>query len=349
MEAASAVPVSACVVSVDPLIVYTSRAEGFPFGMAGPFADRYPSVPATFLVYFPWTEESEDQAAILRRDVRAWQARGTRASVILCANSSGEQASLERAGVRSVLLNHNIAVLDEAFSVSEAASEPDFDAVYNAKLDPWKRHELAADIPRVAYVTYYWAGQGPKEAMRQRLAGLSGRAGHRVINPVRDGLPDFMAKPDINAAYARASVGLCLSAKEGAMVASIEYLLAGLPIVNTPNLGGRDHFFDDDYCVTVPPDPRQIRDATAALQARHIPRRQVRARTLVRLESERRRALALFDLICRGQRRPTPLWDRFPLAGRGINFGPPAVQMTMLDEAVRSAMSARQPAPGQQA
>ena len=38
------------------------------------------------------------------------------------------------------------------------------------------------------------------------------------------------------------------------MLASIEYLLAGLPVVSTPSLGGRDHYFDDEYCLIAPPD-----------------------------------------------------------------------------------------------
>jgi hypothetical protein len=42
----------------------------------------------------------------------------------------------------------------------------------------------------------------------------------------------------------QARVGLCLSAYEGCMRASAEYLLCGLPIVSTPNIGGRDRLAD---------------------------------------------------------------------------------------------------------
>ena len=44
-------------------------------------------------------------------------------------------------------------------------------------------------------------------------------------------------------------VGLCLSKSEGAMFASIEYLLCGLPIVSTKSVGGRDIFFTDENCI----------------------------------------------------------------------------------------------------
>ena len=44
----------------------------------------------------------------------------------------------------------------------------------------------------------------------------------------------------------RSRTGLCLSEREGAMFASIEYLLCGLPIVTTPSIGGRHVFFEAD-------------------------------------------------------------------------------------------------------
>ena len=44
-------------------------------------------------------------------------------------------------------------------------------------------------------------------------------------------------------------VGVILSYKEGACYASIEYLLSGIPMVTTKNIGGRDIFFDDRFCI----------------------------------------------------------------------------------------------------
>jgi glycosyltransferase involved in cell wall biosynthesis len=79
------------------------------------------------------------------------------------------------------------------------------------------------------------------------------------------------------------------------MLSSMEYLLAGLPIVSTPSEGGRDLFFDPEYCLIVPPDPRAVRDGVAALKARQIPRERVRQKTLAKIEPQRRAFLALLD------------------------------------------------------
>lgn len=81
------------------------------------------------------------------------------------------------------------------------------------------------------------------------------------------------------------------------MYASIEYLLAGLPIVSTPSRGGRDVFFDPDYCVIAEPTPRSVREAVTALGARDIPRAYVRSRTLAKLEVERQRFIAFLEQI----------------------------------------------------
>lgn len=48
----------------------------------------------------------------------------------------------------------------------------------------------------------------------------------------------------INEIYGQSRCGLILSAEEGACFAAMEYLLCGLPVVTTPNIGGRDEFFD---------------------------------------------------------------------------------------------------------
>jgi hypothetical protein len=77
------------------------------------------------------------------------------------------------------------------------------------------------------------------------------------------------------------------------MYSSMEYLLAGLPIVNTPNLGGRDVYFDPDYCLTVDPDADAVKNAVLELKRRKIPRAYVRERTLEKVKVDRERFLNL--------------------------------------------------------
>jgi hypothetical protein len=126
---------------------------------------------------------------------------------------------------------------------------------------------------------------------------LSRNPGHVLLNPIRDDLPASLTHQEVNQALNRAATGLVLSAEEGASYAAMEYMLAGLPVVSTPSLGGRDIYFDPDYCAVVDPDPRSVRDAVTALRDRNIPRTHIRDRTLRRIEPSRRRFLALVDDI----------------------------------------------------
>ncbi len=176
----------------------------------------------------------------------------------------------------------------------------EFDAIYNAKLVPWKRHELSLEIERCAFLFY----RDPTDLDAPRTeAEFIGRhttkaRGHIFINPIDAGGVSVRLDPaGVNRHLNRAAVGLCLSETEGAMFASTEYLLAGLPVVTTPSHGGRDVYFDDDYCLTVPPDPRSVAEAVAALKAREIPRAYVRARTLERIERDRARFIELINTI----------------------------------------------------
>jgi hypothetical protein len=97
---------------------------------------------------------------------------------------------------------------------------------------------------------------------------------------------------EVNAAYNRARVGLCLSSAEGAMWASIQYLLAGLPVVTTRNLGGRDEFFDPAYTRWVDDDPEAVADAVAELIKLDLDPWMIREATLTKVAAHRSRMLA---------------------------------------------------------
>jgi glycosyltransferase involved in cell wall biosynthesis len=172
--------------------------------------------------------------------------------------------------------------------------EPIYDAVYNARLSPWKRHELAREIDKLALIYFYHGGDlSPAQfhAEHARLAAVMPNA--RFVNELTPDGCRLILGEQINRILAQSRVGLCLSEAEGAMRASIEYLFAGLSVVSTPSLGGRDYFFDDEFCTICEPDPRSVREAVRALVARNVPRDYVRARTLARVDLQRRRYIDL--------------------------------------------------------
>ena len=71
------------------------------------------------------------------------------------------------------------------------------------------------------------------------------------------------------------------------MFASIEYLLCGVPVVNTKNLGGRDELFPDFAAKTVPDTPEAVADAVRDF-AEHPPApEKIRAATMEKMKPHR--------------------------------------------------------------
>lgn len=242
--------------------------------------------------------EDEALADDLRRRAVLHRLQNPRHRLIFVCNTPGEVRLLQERGEAAFFYNKTANTSERIFRPLERVRVT-FDAIYNAQLLPWKRHELSLEIEKCAFVFYRdpsapHSAKAP-EAIVARHAAIPG---HVFINRVdRDGVPVRLPGSAVNRHLNRARVGLCLSSKEGAMFASAEYLLSGLSIVTTPSTGGRDVYHDAEYCWTVPPDPRSVAEAVRALEARHVPRAHVRDQTLRRLELDRRRFLTLLDAI----------------------------------------------------
>lgn len=273
--------------------------SGMPYdeflGIAPSFARRYGNAKAGFFVYPTWSIESEEKAKYISYLAQRHERSYPNHLLRFICNTERETELLNRFGQAALFLNHKFTVSEEVFRPLDDVPVS-FDALYNARFVAGKRHELAAAIDNVAYVTYAEPQQTRQDDFRRRWAETAARnPRHVLLNPLEHGLPVTLSHAEVNQALATAATGLLLSEVEGASYAAVEYMLAGLPVVSTPSQGGRDVFFDPDYCAVVEPDPRAIRDAVAGLKARNIPRHEIRARTLKRIRPERQRFLDLVD------------------------------------------------------
>jgi len=192
-------------------------------------------------------------------------------------------------GVEAIFCNHNCMVNENFFTIDESAVKK-YDAIYNASLGPYKRHLLAAKIKSLALITYRYGGThqaGYEKEVRRALAHATW-----LVDARKDAQKASSA--DVARHLNQSRVGLCLSQMEGAMFASIEYLLCGLPVVTTRNTGGRDVFFDPEYVETVDDDPDAVNQGVQKLIARAPAASFIRARTLQKMEEHRQR---LRDLL----------------------------------------------------
>ena len=258
--------------SRDPPIFLTGMAFQSMLGIAPAFGRSYGPRPAAFLIYPCWTIEDPHRSAEVIEAAITHQAEHPAHELVFLCNTAAEQELLARGGLNAHLLNKNFTVADAIFRPLDD-TQVEFDAVYNARLDPRKRHELASAVEQVAYLAYSYRSTGGHDEQRDLAARILERnPTHALLNPSEKGLPVRLPPEGVNTALNRAAVGLCLSSVEGSNYASVEYMLAGLPVVSTPSVGGREIYFDHEYCTICDPDPAAVRDAVEALKARKIPR-----------------------------------------------------------------------------
>ncbi|MBR2723552.1 MAG: hypothetical protein IKB77_04390 [Lentisphaeria bacterium] len=217
----------------------------------------------TMLLQLGWSAELPEVADELKNRLAEAKNAFPEARFIILANSAKE-TEIIRTFNEVYLAQHN-AFLDPARYPAAKKLKRRFDALYIARITPFKRHFLAEKIENLHLIGSY--SEKEKEYFEETLKKFP----HAVWSQK---VPSFF----IGRKICEAACGLALSAVEGAMFSCGEYSLCGVPVVNTRNLGGRDTLLPDfavryaedtaesvaqnvEYWVKNPVDPQEIRDA----------------------------------------------------------------------------------------
>ncbi|RWD14640.1 MAG: glycosyltransferase family 1 protein [Mesorhizobium sp.] len=298
----------------DPLILYVPVGGRRPLYALAALSRRLASRRATFLLMPNWTLERPAVIDQIGRDL-AWFAWACpNHELIFLCNTEEERRLIASVGGNAIFSNHNLMISEDIFRPLPDVSV-EYDAVYNGRISHTKRHYLAFEIERLVHVTSS-IGELPPAGDRAFIRRLQAQSPlHRIANPLVDDLVGRLSPDEVNHVYNQAAVGLCLSAVEGAMYSSMEYLLAGLPIVSTPSIGGRDVYFHPDYCIIAEPEPTAIRRAVETLRDRAIPREEIRGRTLETVRAERLHLMAYLSALKRRMGSGDPPFAEWPFAG----------------------------------
>jgi glycosyltransferase involved in cell wall biosynthesis len=269
----------------DPPVIYTQRWVLFDAAQVPhPIVHALAGQSVTWLVANAWLAEDGAGAQVLVHNAAAIAAIAPRHRVCIVANTHAEGARLRQLGLTAIVANHNQFVDPRVFRPIGSTRERDFDAVYNARFLDYKRHQLAVGIPRLALIGYSFASD--------TFAQIKTRVPSAYFaNEADDVAPRWIPLSTINEVLNRSGCGLCLSATEGAMYASVEYLLAGLPVVTTANRGGRDLFLDGRVARWVDATPEAVASEVARLVADQIAPEFVRSETLRKIEAAHERFL----------------------------------------------------------
>ena len=283
--------------SSSPTIIHVWPSVGFPLGAASTLGPILKYRTVHFLVMPAWTIEKAGSSAALAEIATSYLADHPRHKLTFICNTTIEAELIGASDYEAVTINQNCLMNDSVFRPLPEV-DPIYDAVYNARLSPDKRPELAKEIKKLALIYFYNAFESSPAAFHAE------HAGYRAMMPtacfVNELTPDgcrSLLGEEVNKVLAQSRVGLCLSPVEGAMRAAIEYLFAGLSVVSTPSLGGRDYFFDDEFCIIADPDPRSIRYAVETLVAWNVPRDYIRSKSLARVDLERSRYIGFVQSL----------------------------------------------------
>ncbi len=261
----------------DPLVLVSYDTDFM--GKAAAFLDAFSKSRAKSVHVFlqlGWEHETPKNSEPFARQIKEIQAQCDRLKITILANSENEVRVLSGLGLHTVFCNQNAFVDESRYPILKRPKK--YDAIYIARLSPFKRHPLAAKIQSLRLVgSRCWWVPGEEKYSDEIIAN---QLKHAVWSP-------HVNARNIPAEVAAAHCGLCLSQVEGAMFVSIEYLLCGVPVVNTANLGGRDVLFSDFSVKTVPDTPEAVAEAVQEF-VRHAPEpEKIRAVALEKMKPHR--------------------------------------------------------------
>lgn len=272
-------------INKEPMIVIGGNGNGL-LGPARAIGRRLPAKQRVLYLINFWQALDYTSAKNIGYELRDWKAAYPDQHFLFLANDLLQLEYLKRAGIPSILGNHNLFVSEKTYQVDQAHPERKFDAIYNGRMSPMKRHELCSQLQSVAFLYYFMPARVYERY--DRVREMVPQATYLNGDP-HEGKYRHFDKKQCVYWYNRSRVGLCLSASEGAMLSSMEYLMCGVPVLTTKNLGGRSHFFRPEFSVEVDADPTSIAKGVEMLVARNLDPDEVRADALRIVHYERAR------------------------------------------------------------
>lgn len=213
------------------------------FGLLNEFPDQYRE--AIIFFHNPWY--IHPLKAYKYKRILKYKFQKKNIEVVFCTNELIETTWLRILGLESHWMNQNIHVCENIYNVPNVSVKKCYDAVYTAALEKYKRIGLAGKIKNLRLITY-------------KAGSKSWNAGDFLPNQTNiSANTSFLSQEEVVSLYHQSHAGLALSSVEGAMWACMEYLLSGLPVVSTRSLGGRNHYQDPRYWVTVNANQESVR------------------------------------------------------------------------------------------
>ena len=272
---------------------------------------------ASFLVYFWWTLfDSYSTFDEICYYYKIHHNNFPNHKVIFLLNSKKEYDIIKRRGIKCEFAHQNALVDIKRFKPLKQKKK--FDVIYNARIEEMKRHYLLKGCDKIGLISAYV--MNIDRSKEEYLNELKNNIPHAfMINSKQPtSIQDFqfemgfkyLTSKEVNVAINESKVGVILSAKEGACYASIEYLLAGIPVVSTKNIGGRDHFLDKRFCRIVSSNPKAIKNAVDELISLNISPSFIRKETIKKINPHVQKLKKLLREVMKVEKQNNNDFDR---------------------------------------
>lgn len=248
---------------------------------------------AYFLYFWCWNIDEPERVQLVKHFENLHQKKYSQHKFIHLCNTIRQKEEFNKNGLNAIFCSHNAFIDENIFKpISDCAKK--YDAIYDARFKDYKRHNLATKIENLALIYAFNPTIDNPDYINKVKRQLSKAAllNHPNSEPYRN-----LTSEEVNRALNESRVGLCLSKIEGAMYASIQYLLCGLPVVSTKSLGGRDVFFDNDYVMIVEDNAGAVKEGVQILIKRNLSSDIIRSKTIGKIIPHRNRFKSLIQNI----------------------------------------------------
>ena len=235
-----------------------------------------------FILQLGWHRETDERVKEIKKQIYSSVLKEERFKLLFLCNSKIEEDLFKNNGMAACYCHQN-AFLDENKYRIRAINKK-YDAIYIARITPFKRHYLSKNIRNLFLIGSH--SDKEEDFFNKTLEELN----HATWK-------EKVYARDIFKYINQARVGLCLSKEEGAMFVSAEYLLCGLPVVNTRNLGGRDGIFSDYNSITCEDKPEPVAESVQKLIDKNLDPEKIRQETILQFNFHRKTFIELIQDI----------------------------------------------------
>lgn len=235
-----------------------------------------------FLIRSSWTLELQNTLNTAKKCYHNITQQYSNVRITFLCNTLRESELLKKENINNIFCNQITFVDENRYKI--LCLEKKYDAIYNARMSKFKRHELAEKIKSLALINSLAATTHDSEYYKKIRKILN----HAEWLNYTTGKWKNIESKELSQYLNQSKIGIILSDIEGSNYATVEYMLCGLPVVSTKSIGGREIYFDNENSIISEDNPESVKDSITKLIEKNIQPNLIRNKILSILYKHRK-------------------------------------------------------------